>query len=268
MRSPADDDHLVPLAGGRNFRDLGGYLSRDGRAVRRQRLYRSGSLAALTSDDVGQLAPLGIQVVCDLRTPPERAREPSVRGMAREHRDWDHNTSHGLLRAAASAAGATPQQVHDALAATYEAMPWIHAEMYSAVFHHLVAGELPLVFHCAGGKDRTGVLAALILTALEVPEDQVMADYLLTDRCLDTEALVAAPRTVVGPAGVADIDFLRAMSPALRAPLLKCHPDLLRGALRAIAVRHGSVLGYIDAVLGVDRSGVAQLRHHLLEPPA
>jgi protein-tyrosine phosphatase len=156
--------------------------------------------------------------------------------------------------------------VHDALAATYVAMPWLYAEMYRSAFQHIVEGDVPLVFHCAGGKDRTGTLAALILTVLGVPEQTVIADYMLTNRYLDVAALAATPRVESDAKGDAGFSFLRTLSPEMRAPLLTCHPSLLQGALRAVEAKHGSVLAYVDEVLGVGLDGIATLRKRLLEP--
>jgi protein-tyrosine phosphatase len=267
--TPADlPNRLLPLAGGHNFRDLGGYRTADGQRVRWRVLYRSGKLSALTAEDVAQLATRGIQVVCDLRTPAERSREPSVAGWAAAHHGWEYAADHHALRTAASAPGATPQHVQDALAATYREMPWHFAEAYGSAFRHLIDGRLPLVFHCTAGKDRTGTLAALILRALDVPEPVVMADYLLTTQCLDVQALVAAPpdAAAAGPSDAAGFSFIRAMSPELRAPLLSCHPAYLQSALRAVEARHGSVRGYVEAVLGIGADGLATLRQRLLEP--
>jgi protein-tyrosine phosphatase len=149
-------------------------------------------------------------------------------------------------------------------------MPWLYAEIYRSAFQHIVDGDVPLVFHCAGGKDRTGTLAALILTALGVPEQTVVADYMLTNRYLDVAALAATPRVNSETTGAAAADagfsFLRTLSPEMRAPLLTCHPSLLQGALRAVEVRHGSVLAYVDEVLGIGAGGIVALRERLLEP--
>ena len=257
-----DADRLVPLAGGHNFRDLGGYETTDRKRVRWHVLYRSGKLSALTTDDVAHLARKGIRVVCDLRTPQERGREPSVSGFSQAHRDWDYDAGHDRLRAATSAPGATPQHVHAALAAIYQRMPWHFAEMYGSAFNHIIAGDLPMVFHCTAGKDRTGVLAALILRSLCVPEETVLADYMLTDQFLDVEAMVASAR----PEGAAGFGSIQAMSPEMRVPLMRCNPAYLEGALRAVEARHGSVLGYVEEVLGIDADGVTTLRQRLLEP--
>lgn len=261
-----DEHRLLPLAGGHNFRDLGGYETADGQRVRRHVLYRSGKLSGLTSQDVALLASKNIRVVCDLRTPVEREKEPSVTGFSAWHRSWDYDAGHSRLRQVAAAREATPQDVHDALAATYRKMPWHFAGPYGCVINHIVSGDVPLVFHCMAGKDRTGLLAALILRVLGVPEATVLADYLLTDRCLDIDALVATPRAAGSDAAAAGFAYLQAMPPNLRAPLLKCHPAYLEGALRAVEARHGSVLGYMHEALGVGGDGMAALRHRLLEP--
>jgi protein-tyrosine phosphatase len=78
--TPADlPNRLLPLAGGHNFRDLGGYRTADGQRVRWRVLYRSGKLSALTAEDVAQLATRGIQAVCDLRTGSLQKTEKIVR---------------------------------------------------------------------------------------------------------------------------------------------------------------------------------------------
>lgn len=255
---------LLPLDGGFNFRDLGGYMTTDGRRVRWRRLYRSGKLSSLTGADVARLAAVRIRLVCDLRTPQERAREPSVTGYGALHRAWRQDAGPSRLLEAVSAAGATPQGVRAALVSTYREMPWLYAEPYAAVLRHLADGELPLVFHCAAGKDRTGVLAALIMRALGVPHDAVVEDYLLTDRCLDLEALQrSAPNE--SPERAAGFSLLQSLSDELRAPLLRCDADFLCGALDAVTQRHGSVAAYLDEVLGLDAAAVVRLQDRLLD---
>jgi protein-tyrosine phosphatase len=259
---PTGFHRAPPLAGGRNFRDLGGYPTTGGRRLRWGVLYRSGLMSGLTAEDVAYLSGLGVKVVCDLRTPDERKTEPSVPGFAERLREWDYDIGHRSLYDAALREAATPEDVRNALIAAYREMPWLYAELYRGVLEHLIAGDLPLVFHCTGGKDRTGLLAGLLLLALSVPEEIVFQDYVLTDQLLDTEKLLAGLKKGQGAGGFA---FMGAMSAELRAPLMICAPAYLKAALTAVEQRCGSVLAYFEQVLGVGADGVEVLRDRLLE---
>lgn len=110
------------------------------------------------------------------------------------------------------------------------------------------------------------MLAALILAVLGVPEDQILADYRLTDRFLKTDEILAAAPLEQDEIGAAGFAFIRTLSPEMRVPLLICEPIFLQAGLRAIEERHGSVEAYAEEVLGVDAAGVAMLRQRLLEP--
>ena len=92
-------ERLVPLEGGRNFRDLGGYQTGDGRRVRWRALFRSGVLSYLTAQDWRHLSELGVRTVCDLRAPHERAREPVRPRPVDVHWDeWDYDPRDVSLR--------------------------------------------------------------------------------------------------------------------------------------------------------------------------
>jgi hypothetical protein len=179
---------LVALEGSFNFRDLGGYATGDGRTVRWGRLYRSDALHELTPADVAHLRALGLRTVVDLRT--ERELDRSGRGPLEPEGIAFHHLAvvkegvrgDGTAEGAAGreAVGA-PAPVGDDLAERYL---W-----YLDVGGDAIAGALtlfggaehyPLVFHCAAGKDRTGVLAALVLGILGVDRDTIVADYVIT----------------------------------------------------------------------------------------
>ncbi len=110
------------------------------------------------------------------------------------------------------------------------------------------AGPAPLLFHCSAGKDRTGFGAALLLTALGVPRDAVVADYLATNRLWQREYAL--------PAGT---------PPALRDALLDAHQPLVEEALDLAAARHSGLDGLLADGLGLDRERLARLRDLLLE---
>jgi protein-tyrosine phosphatase len=161
-----------------NFRDLGGYVGLDGRTIKWRHLFRADGLSHLTSRDHQVVRQLGVATVIDLRTDDEVGRDR-----------FD--------------AEATPVTYHHAplLKATrtsedFDAAPFLLTDTYTTMLadagHEIrlavevIAAEdnHPVIFHCAAGKDRTGVLAALLLGLLGVDDETIVADYALTERAM------------------------------------------------------------------------------------
>ncbi|MDB5445039.1 MAG: hypothetical protein JWQ97_356, partial [Phenylobacterium sp.] len=172
-------ERLLPLQGGRNFRDLGGYRAQDGRQVRWGRIYRSGVMSGLTAADLGYLSNLGIEAICDLRSPQERASAPSpfLEAEAPEVIAFDYDMSGSMAKLSRAA---TRAEAVDAFAAGYLDFLEILAPHYTDMFARLVRRETPLAMNCSAGKDRTGMGSALVLSVLGVPRETVVADYALT----------------------------------------------------------------------------------------
>ena len=255
----------LTLEGGRNFRDLGGYSTRDGRRVRWGRLYRSGVLAYLTQGDQEHLDTLGIRVVCDFRNAHERGRE-AVRWTRSdlEILSWDYDPRLVSLRGILGSEELTPATGRSAMLRLYRALPEYLAAPYAGLFARLAAGDLPLVFACAAGKDRTGLAAGLVLESLGVARDAVLEDFRLTDQAVDLErVLVQRPGRSIGLD--ADRIDLAAASCEARAPLLAADPEYLLAALDAIESMHGSVGGYLRDRLAISERSLTQMRTHLLE---
>jgi protein-tyrosine phosphatase len=257
---------LLRLQGGRNFRDLGGYSTRDGRRVRWRTLYRSGVMSYLTPDDEVQLTARGIRVVCDLRTAEERTREPTrwqppgVRWL-----QWDYDSSEISLKGFLAVHGIdSPEDTRSAMIALYRLFPARFEAQFAALFHELADGALPLVFNCSAGKDRTGLAAALILTALGVGHDDVMADYSLTNSAVDLERELFAHRR--GSIGVGNEHaHLATVGREARAPLLTADPRYLDAAFAQIATDHGSIDNYLQTRLELTPTALARIRDLLLE---
>ncbi len=170
-------ERLVDLSGAFNFRDLGGYPTRSGRITRWGQLFRSDTLHELTASDVEVLRSLGLATIIDLRTSRELDR--TGRGpMAAEPIAFRHLSVIGAGRGEAMAAPAPPGRE---LSSRYL---WYLDRGREALVEalSLVAdpAHLPLVFHCAAGKDRTGVLAALVLDIVGVEPEVIVADYVVT----------------------------------------------------------------------------------------
>lgn len=259
-------ERVIPLEGGRNFRDLGGYRAGDAR-VRWGMAFRSGTMTNLTAADFATLDGLGIAVVCDLRATDEREREPTHwtarnPGIAYLTRDYDSAGSPGL-RALFENGVPSADQVRAAMTELYTEIAYTHAESFKAMFAELASGRAPLAFNCAAGKDRTGVAAALLLLMLGVDRETVIEDYALSDKIVDYER-VLGQRNHTGDPG--PWDFLAQLPAEVRAPLLASDPAYIESALAGIAAREGSVDAYFANVLDLSPEEVAAIRVLLLEP--
>jgi protein-tyrosine phosphatase len=185
-------DRFVLLDGCFNFRDLGGYPARRGRTVRRGRVYRSDALHRLTERGTQTFATLGIATVIDLRTPAETARrawQPPP--------GWAGSWMHVPLRPAVPdwTAYSTAQLEASGFAALHylETAERGRAALRTVIETLAEPARLPAVFHCAAGKDRTGIVAALILTLLGVPAELIADDYALSEIATQRwEASIAA----------------------------------------------------------------------------
>lgn len=255
-------ERVLPLEGGRNFRDLGGYRAADGRHVRWGLLYRSGAMAGLTDADYRYLADLGIRTICDLRSTDERDRarvqwrlsEPP-RMLTRDYR-MDMAAFAALMTGPHSAEAITA-----GMAKSYERIPYEYAADYRVMFGELIAGRVPLAFNCSAGKDRTGVAAALILLALGVPRQTVLDDYMLSNSAAHIDSLAKIAGADDDPTAAA---FAR-LPPEARRLLTGVQRAWLEAALGAIEAQDGSIPAYLERQLGVDARATRILRTRYLE---
>ena len=254
----AAHSRLLPLQGGRNFRDLGGYRTGDGRTVKWGVLYRSGSMHGLTAADYRYLEGLGIRTVCDFRDRRERATEPTAWPGATAPRvlsdDYDLDLR-GFLPAG-NPKGWTAADARAAMTASYPRMLIQFNGQYRRMFAELLAGHAPLAFNCSAGKDRTGIAAALLLTALGVPRATVVEDYQLTNRYLDGAALRAASARTPNPANP-----LAGLSPEVSKAMIAADPTYLDAALAVVDHHAGGARGYFRDELGLSANDVATLRN-------
>lgn len=264
---------LLALEGGRNFRDLGGYETADGKSVKWGRVYRSGAMDDLTDADYAYLSDLGITTVCDFRDAAERASEPTDWRAGKidyltfaDPREIENGGSNPLF-AVFENPDATPEDVRAAMASGYPAIAEGEDEGFTAMFDRLAAGDVPLAFNCTAGKDRTGTAAALILAALGVPRETVVADFALSDDYVDymAEFLGEEARAKAVEQEDSPYAFLMKLPPEMVAPLLESDPIYIETTLDTMAKKHGSVLAYIQNELDVTDEELAAIRANLLE---
>jgi protein-tyrosine phosphatase len=173
------EHRFVPLDGAFNFRDLGGLPTRDGGTTRTGMMFRSDALHHLVPADVERLTELGMRTVIDLRSVVELDR--TGRGPLEDtEMQWMHAPlSHGD---AATGNVLPPALVDGDLGRHYVNSLAERTETLAAVIEHLASPDnLPAVFHCTAGKDRTGMVAALVLSLVGVPDEVIVHDYTLTD---------------------------------------------------------------------------------------
>jgi len=167
-----------------NFRDLGGLPVTGGLRIRPHVLYRCQGPASLNNDDRQELASLGIRLVCDLRSEVERAQAMHDWGAATAlmnlnlPNDFASGTGFALrmLLDDSTVAGAK-----SAMRASYAAMPAAIRPHLAPIVDAICEGRLPALFHCSAGKDRTGVLVALLMLSIGVARDAVISDYMRSE---------------------------------------------------------------------------------------
>ncbi|MGV9525749.1 tyrosine-protein phosphatase [Streptomyces cellulosae] len=229
-----------------NFRDLGGYRASDGRTVPWQALYRSDSLGKLQGADWERFLGLGIRTVIDLRYPWEieakgRVPEPErfhYVNLSIEHRPYDQAEIDPELDPWRYLADRFAEVTEDG------------AEEIRQVLEQIAHAPGPVLFHCTSGKDRTGLIGALVLTLLGVDRETVLTDFALTE--LATERLIA--------------DW-KAANPGreLRWPGYGRAPAAVMGFVLAdLEAKYGSVDGYLEDRVKLSDDTVGALRARLL----
>jgi len=249
-------ERAVLLPGGVNFRDLGGYGTHSGRLVRWGQVYRAGSLADLDDDDVTALDALGLRLACDLRSPDEVARHPD---RLPGHTAYDHRPIVGEVSRLRRVVTLYRKRhrVQELLEEVYRVMLDQNGPTFAAVLR-LAAdpANRPLVIHCTAGKDRTGLASALLLLALGVPEETVVADYTLSNLAFDVLAGRMRPEmSRLYAFGFGEVQL---------RPFLLAEARTLRGALAYLRRRYGSLDWYLQRS-GLTSGDLERLRTELLE---
>ncbi len=255
-------DRLLPLDNVMNFRDFGGYPTKDGARVAPVTLWRSASFAGANEADIARLNGLGVRFVVDLRRPEERAMEPNrwpgegVDVVAEGAEGIEGGLAMPPHLAALLQSDLNADGVRGYMLGAYRG--FVEEERYVRLFaewfRRLDETGGPAVVHCAAGKDRTGFICALTLHVLGVDEEVIFGDYELTNAVVDMDARMPRIRERMQER------LGRAISPATLAPMMGVHRDYLHAAFEAVAERAGSLDSYLENTLGVDAARRERLR--------
>jgi protein-tyrosine phosphatase len=254
------------LSGVRNFRDVGGLPTVDGRRVRHGRLYRSGHLAHATSEDAAFLSSLGLHTIFDFRNTADQQLEgadvalPGVRNVNiplsdpadgaefwRMVRDGDIDQLREILADGKAAARMT---------ASYRTIIKHRTAEHSRVLHALAEDSVPALLHCAAGKDRAGLSIAVALLAVGVEREAIEEDYLKSN---EPHRRYKVHRSDTSSAG---------MSPEvmeLLSPLFEARLAYLSAAFATIEETWGTTDRYLTEGLGLTAATRERLRERLLD---
>ena len=245
-----------------NFRDMGGLPASGGRTLRYGLLYRSEDFSNLSDEDVVLLDGLGVQLVCDLRSDSERVQHPNrwqadSAGTLNLNIAADLRASHQAITRLLSG---TPGKEHaeQAMLLTYRMFPEAFALRMAQLFDRILSGgQLPLIFHCAAGKDRTGFIAAILLSALGVEREAIYANYLLSRERWAGERSEIAIRRYLQPLCETE------PAPEVIQTLCQVNPAYLDAAFEVIEQNHGGVEVYLQ-LIGLDFLARERLQELLL----
>ncbi|AWW36652.1 MULTISPECIES: tyrosine-protein phosphatase [Streptomyces] len=254
------------LAAVRNFRDVGGLPTVDGRRVRHGVLFRSGHLAHATAEDAAFLASLGLHTVFDFRNAADQKLEgpdvelPGVRNVNlpltdpadgaefwKMVRDGDLDQLRSVLADGKAA---------NRMIASYRTIIKERTGMHSQVLHALAEDSVPALMHCAAGKDRAGLSVAVTLLAVGVERDAILADY------LESNAKHRRYKVHRSSSSAA------AYSPEvmeLLGPLFDARAEYLSAAIETIEETWGGVDTYLEQGLGLAPQTRERLRERLLD---
>lgn len=252
----------IRLDGVDNFRDFGGYRTAGGGRMNSDVFFRSASHARATEADLEAIGALGIAVVIDLRRKAEREREPS-----RRHPQFcahvivnDDESAGDSWQTHIRTSDLSPESCRDYMLGYYREAPFEarHIDLFARHFEAIERAASPILIHCAAGKDRTGILAALTQHLADVAPDDIMEDYLLTNDPERMAQRIGSVRQAVTEASG------RTPSEAALNVMMGVSPEYLATALRAMSDAFGSVDGYLEEALGLDAGRRERLRERMV----
>ena len=245
---------FVNLQGAQNFRDIGGYETREGRRVRWGTVFRSDDLVDLTDADLTLVSKMSIRVVCDLRRESRREAAPDRLPTQNAPATLNLDISGAIDGRESSSIDWSDEEAEALMAEGYARRIRTAGPLYGQMIDKLIdPANRPFLFHCQGGKDRAGTGAALLLLALGVAEDTVVEDYLLTNQVYEKAGIDPATRAAE-----------RGISVNVMKVLMSALPSFINTALNEMRSMSGSVDGYLREQVGLTSEEHDRLRAELL----
>lgn len=266
---------VLKIDGSLNFRDLGGYQSDCGQTVKWGVVFRSAQLDRLSEQGITQLAEIGIKTVVDLRFTDESKKYPTILKAVpnaemlswhdEQEADSGKKSQHMIRSWRDSLETNDPEQVREAMRINYPHKLYTHSAIYRKMLLRLIDGGSPLVFHCAAGKDRTGVAAALILSLLGVDDNQIIEDYLLTQKEIEGRMQVWMAGGATSNENQNDFQSQLLQHPKeMLKPIFDADKSYIETLLSYVKETYGSFFGYAIQYLKLSKNEIEALQASLL----
>ncbi len=240
----------IKLQGAVNFRDLGGYQTKEGKTVKMGLLFRSAALNTLTDADVAKIASLHIKYDFDFRGPYEVKTAPDkipagtrrISLPAGSENVGDSNYMKNMSKYMKS----------DSFLVSFYTVLTPYKDRYTPLFDSLIANKnaSPMLFHCTAGKDRTGIAAAFILYALGVNEETIFDDYEATNYYRRNENAKA----------IAQMTKYYGMDEKVATSMMGAKREYIKATFTTIKAQYGTMENYLEKVLGLNSKKIKQLR--------
>lgn len=251
------EQRIKPIQSVRNFRDFGGYAASGG-VVKHDTLFRSAHYHQLADEDVEFLNALDIRVHVDLRRPDEREKQPNKwpgDGVLQIATDGGREETAPHL-AALQGDNVSADAIDQYMLNYYLEAPFKdhHIELFKGWFRGLLDHDGAKVVHCAAGKDRTGIICALTHDVLGVSKDDIYTDYLLTNEAVNIEKNLPLVRDYFN--NLLNVSF----DAHVYKPFMGVRTAYLDNTWRVLTEKHGSPVGYVQKVLGLTDTDIADLK--------
>ena len=251
----------MPTIGVHNFRDFGGYRALDGGTITKGKLYRSGEHAHSTESDMVVIRALKLSAIVDLRGRTEREKSPShyPTELTAKVICPDGETAVVAPHVDAASNALSAMTARKNMCDQYSGLPFrpVLIDVYRQYFQAVQASTHATLVHCTAGKDRTGLLVALLHTALGVHSSDIFEDYLLTNSVGDVSARVEALTQDLKR-------FFGNVSDEAVRVITSVEPAFLQASFDAITSNCGSVDAYLEEILGVNASTRVKIASHLI----
>ncbi|WP_443477779.1 tyrosine-protein phosphatase [Novosphingobium aerophilum] len=252
-------ERVLPLQQGSNFRDIGGYVTRDGRTVKWDKAFRSGAMPLLTDADYALLDQVHLGAVVDLRSIEEREVAPDM---------LDDRTGALFLANDYSLKPLFAKMARSGGENIYEGMEIMLVPQFRALFNRLLANEGAVVYHCSAGQDRTGIATALIYDLLGVDRETILKDYHLSTTFRKPQWEM--PK--VDPADYPGNPILKYYAARADGQPPKAEPLYTPGGISHLAQfftyldkQYGGTEGYLKQKIGLTDADIARLRQTMLD---